>query len=116
MPLLFSYGTLQREDVQVSTFGRTLVGSKDELLGFQRSLVRIQDPEFVRASDTAHHAVARPTRNPGDGIIGMVFELTDLELASADKYEPAGYKRVYAGLASGRRAWVYIDAKFAGES
>ena len=116
MPLLFSYGTLQREDVQVSTFGRTLVGSKDELLGFQRSLARIQDPEFVRASGKADHAVARPTGNPGDRIVGMVFELTDLELASADKYEPVGSKRVYAGLASGRRAWVYIDAKFAGES
>jgi hypothetical protein len=116
MPLLFSYGTLQCDDVQVSTFGRTLVGNKDELLGFERSVVRIQDTEFVRLSGTAHHAVARPTGNPEERIVGTVFELTDVELANADKYEPAGYKRVYAGLASGRQVWVYIDATFAGES
>ena len=40
MPLLFSYGTLQQEDVQLATFGRLLQGQKDELLGFEQSLVR----------------------------------------------------------------------------
>ncbi len=35
MPLLFSYGTLQQEDVQLSTFGRLLQGQRDELLGFE---------------------------------------------------------------------------------
>ena len=33
------------------------------------------------------------------------------ELASADAYEPAGYKRVSARLASGRHAWVYADVR-----
>jgi hypothetical protein len=37
MPLLFSYGTLQQEDVQWSTFGRLLEGQRDELPGFERS-------------------------------------------------------------------------------
>jgi hypothetical protein len=41
----------------------------------------------------------------------MVFELSDAELASADAYEPAGYTRISATLASGRRAWVYADAR-----
>ena len=41
MPLLFSYGTLQQENVQLSTFGRLLQGQRDELLEFERSLVRI---------------------------------------------------------------------------
>ena len=31
--LLFSYGTLQIEAVQLSTFGRKLVGTADELPG-----------------------------------------------------------------------------------
>jgi hypothetical protein len=37
MPLLFSYGTLQEEKVQLSTFGRRLGGQRDELLGFEPS-------------------------------------------------------------------------------
>ena len=43
MPLLFSYGTLQEEDVQRSTFGRLLHGTRDELPGFEQSLARIED-------------------------------------------------------------------------
>jgi hypothetical protein len=39
------------------------------------------------------------------------LELTDNELASADAYEPEGYKRVATTLASGRQAWVYADAR-----
>ena len=39
MPLLFSYGTLQREDVQLTTFGRRLSGTRDELVGYESSLV-----------------------------------------------------------------------------
>ncbi|TMH53138.1 MAG: hypothetical protein E6H60_04520 [Betaproteobacteria bacterium] len=44
---------------------------------------------------------------------GTVFEITNAELAAADQYEQvATYKRVAAMLASGKRAWVYIDARF----
>jgi hypothetical protein len=32
---LFSYGTLQYEAVQLDTFGRTLLGQKDVLLGYR---------------------------------------------------------------------------------
>jgi hypothetical protein len=37
--------------------------------------------------------------------------LTAVELAMADQYEPAGYKRISARLASGKQAWVYTDAR-----
>ena len=47
MPLMFSYGTLQQDNVQLSTFGRLLQGQRDELLGFEQSLVRIEDPQVV---------------------------------------------------------------------
>jgi hypothetical protein len=40
------------------------------------------------------------------------LEISDSELVKADQYEPAGYKRVSAVLASGRQAWVYADARF----
>ena len=33
-------------------------------------------------------------------------------LAKADHYEPAGYQRIVATLASGQQAWVYADARF----
>jgi len=38
MPRLFSYGTFQREDIHLSTFGRPLNGRKDELVGYEPSL------------------------------------------------------------------------------
>jgi hypothetical protein len=42
---------------------------------------------------------------------GTVFEITDSELAMADKYEVKAYRRVSARLASGRDAWVYVEAR-----
>lgn len=53
MPWLFSYGTLQQEAVQLATFGRLLEGGADELVGFEQSLRRIEDPHFVAASGKA---------------------------------------------------------------
>ena len=111
MPLLFSYGTLQLPAVQQSTFGRLLTGRADELVGFQQSVFRVEDPAFVAASGKADHAMLRPTGNRADRVAGMVFEISDSELASADAYEPAGYARVVAPLASGGEAWVYIDSR-----
>ena len=110
MPLLFSYGTLQQEAVQRSTFGRLLDGQPDELVGFEQSLLKIEDPAFVAASGKAHHAIVKFTGRSDSRVRGTAFELTDAELASADRYEPAGYTRVSTTLASGRQAWVYAEA------
>jgi len=111
MPLLFSYGTLQQEAVQLSTFGRLLNGQPDELVGFEASLLRIEDPQFVAASGKAHHAIVKFNGRNDSRVRGTAFEVTDRELASADQYEPAGYKRISAMLASGRQAWVYADTR-----
>jgi hypothetical protein len=40
----------------------------------------------------------------------MVFEVTTAELAAADEYEVADYKRVSVRLKSGVQAWVYVRA------
>ena len=109
MPRLFSYGTLQQEDVQLSTFGRSLSGQKDQLLGFEQSFLKVKDQAFVRTSGTARHAVVRRTGHAKDTVEGTVFEVTDDELEQADKYEPVEYKRMTARLASGRQAWVYVE-------
>ena len=109
MPLLFSYGTLQQANVQESTLGRRLVGQRDELLMFEPSVVDIKDPLLVATSGQTHHANVTFNGNEQSRVTGMVFEVTEAELASIDAYEIAfSYKRVAAMLASGRQAWVYI--------
>jgi hypothetical protein len=110
MPLLFSYGTLQQESVQLSTFGRVLRGYPDALVGFELSTMKIEDPAFVATSGKSQHAIVTFTGKDDSQVIGMVFEVTDTELAGADAYEPAGYERVMGTLASGKEAWVYARA------
>lgn len=111
MPLLFSYGTLQEQAVQLELFGRRLVGHSDELVGFKRGIFEIEDPDFVETSGKALHAIVTFTGRENDRVRGSVFEVTDSEIASADQYEPAGYRRISTVLASGKRAWVYADAR-----
>ena len=111
MPLLFSYGTLQQPAVQLSTFGHLLDGHADALVGFERSLFEITDPEFVASSGKAHHAIVTFTGRNDSRVAGIALEVTDAELAKADAYEPAGYVRIATVLASGRDAWVYADAR-----
>lgn len=111
MPLLFSYGTLQLDAVQLSTFGRLLHGHRDELVGWEQSLFKIEDPRFVATSGKSHHAIVKYNGRNESRVSGMVFEVSDRELADADQYEPAGYARVSAMLASGKQAWVYADAR-----
>jgi gamma-glutamylcyclotransferase (GGCT)/AIG2-like uncharacterized protein YtfP len=113
MPLLFSYGTLQQGAVQMSTFGRLLRGQPDELIGFEQSVLRIEDPQFVATSGKTDHAIVKFNGRSDSRVRGTVFEISDSELASADQYEPAGYTRILAMLASGKQAWVYADARSA---
>jgi gamma-glutamylcyclotransferase (GGCT)/AIG2-like uncharacterized protein YtfP len=112
MPLLFSYGTLQQENVQRSTFGRVIQGQRDELLGFEQSSITIEDPQVIATSGKTVHTIVRFNGRNDSRVTGTVFEITDEELANADRYEVAAYKRVAAMLASGKQAWVYIDARF----
>jgi hypothetical protein len=111
MPLLFSYGTLQQGSVQMSTFGRLLEGRADALVGYAQSMIEVGSADVVAKSGKAHHPIAAFTGNSDDRISGLVFEITDAELESADAYEVEAYKRVLAPLASGRSAWVYVDAR-----
>jgi hypothetical protein len=107
MPLLFSYGTLQQPEVQLATFGRLLQGEPEEIVGFKQSVMHVEDPAFVATSGKADHAILRFTGHGDDRVKGMAFEVSESELAKADAYEPAGYNRVMAQLASGKQAWVY---------
>jgi gamma-glutamylcyclotransferase (GGCT)/AIG2-like uncharacterized protein YtfP len=107
--LLFSYGTLQQEGVQLASFGRRLTGRADALPGWKQEMVEITDPAVLAASGKTHHPIVRPGRKD-DRVAGTVFEITAEELAAADRYEVSDYKRVAAMLASGVTAWVYVKA------
>jgi gamma-glutamylcyclotransferase (GGCT)/AIG2-like uncharacterized protein YtfP len=106
---LFSYGTLQTEGVQLSTFGRRLEGRPDVLAGYRLAMVEIQDQDFVATSGTAHHRSLQFTGIESDSVEGTVLTMTRKELGQADAYEPDGYKRVPVQLRSGLSAWVYLD-------
>jgi gamma-glutamylcyclotransferase (GGCT)/AIG2-like uncharacterized protein YtfP len=109
MPLLFSYGTLQQEEVQLSTFGRKLEGEKDLMIGYEPSLVKIADPELAKRLQKLHHDNVQKTDDDWSNVQGTVFEVTDEELAKSDALEAQfSYKRVTVPLASGKDAWVYV--------
>jgi hypothetical protein len=106
---LFSYGTLQREEVQLSTFGRRLECFPDILVGYILTSIQIEDQSFVALSGTAIHRNLHFTGSASDHVGGAVLQVTRNELEQADAYEPANYKRVLVRLKSGIDAWVYIS-------
>jgi gamma-glutamylcyclotransferase (GGCT)/AIG2-like uncharacterized protein YtfP len=104
---LFSYGTLQTESVQLSTFGRRLSGNRDALVGYRLRMIKIEDHDFVMTSGAEYHRNLEFTGNASDLVQGTVFSVTQDELEQADAYEPDGYKREKLRLRSGTEAWVY---------
>lgn len=108
--LLFSYGTLQLDSVQIATFGRVLPGEPDAIVGFDLGEVHITDPHVVATSGSDRHPVLVPTEGHEGELPGTVFALDDAQLAAADTYEVDAYVRVEVPLRSGRCAWVYVLA------
>ncbi|MDX1400107.1 MAG: gamma-glutamylcyclotransferase family protein [Oceanospirillum sp.] len=111
MERLFSYGTLQLDQVQQETFGRLLKGEKDTLTGYALSEVRIRDEAVVATSGKAFHPILKYTAHPEDQVEGTVFDVTPDELAQADRYEVEEYVRVVAVFNSGKTAWAYVCAE-----
>jgi hypothetical protein len=107
---LFSYGTLQQENVQLATFGRRLEGRADALIGFRLDAVAIDDPAVVATSGLAVHHIAVPTGDLADQVPGTVFLITAEELAASDAYEVDAYTRIEAPLLSGGTAFAYVRA------
>lgn len=105
---LFAYGTLQQREVQLANYGRPLDGIPDTLGGYRLEPLTITDPEVVRLSGKSVHQIARHSGDPADRIQGVVFELTEAELAATDAYEIDVYGRVEVTLESGTPAFVYV--------
>ncbi|AZA89971.1 AIG2-like family [Chryseobacterium nakagawai] len=110
MPYLFSYGTLQKEQVQLETFGRILQGEKDVLSGYKLNMLEITDPEVLRKSGEKFHPVLEFSGNTDDKIEGMLFEVTDTEILQADEYEVDDYKRIEAVFKFGNKGFIYLAA------
>ncbi|HDR9881167.1 gamma-glutamylcyclotransferase [Burkholderia cenocepacia] len=108
---LFSYGTLQLDQVQLATFGRKLDGHADAIPGYAMTMLRIDDPDVVATSGRTHHPVVTYTGQTGDRVTGTVFAITRDELQHADDYEVDAYRRERVVLESGVAAWVYVDAR-----
>jgi len=107
---LFSYGTLRQPEVQRAVFGREVAGRADALVGFAVEALTITDPAVVALSGKSEHRVLRRTGDPKDRIEGMIFDITEAELAAADAYEVDDYARVAVVSASGVETFVYVLA------
>lgn len=107
---LFSYGTLQQDNVQIATFGRLLDGRPDTMTGFRLEPLEITDAAVIAASGKAVHTIAVASGDPGDRIDGTLFWITPAELDQADRYEvdPVRIKTV---LESGQQTFVYVSPK-----
>ena len=102
MEKIFSYGTLQQNAVQIATFGRELVGTKDKLVGW--SLTTDTKARLQQAS-------LQYTGDETDVVEGTLFEVSPSELCKADDYSVVDdCIRVREDVTSGNRAWVYVWA------
>ncbi len=106
--LLFSYGTLQLEKVQIEIYGRVLKGERDRLIGYKIEKLKISDPAVLAKSQLEYHPIAVKSTKENDFIEGMLFEITNTELEDTDKYEVGEYHRILETFESGRKAWVYV--------
>jgi len=104
--LLFSYGTLRLAEVQRALFGRLVQGEPDAMPGYRQRMIEISDPDVIAKSGRRWHPMVEPSDDPEDAVEGMLFRLTEADVASADAYE-VGYVRREVLLRSGRRAFVY---------
>lgn len=109
--LLFSYGTLQLAAVQLATFGRLLEGAEDHLVGYEKGWLEIADASVVQISGESRHPIVTHTGRVDHRVRGTVLRVTIDELQHSDTYEVAAYRRECLALASGKKAWVYVDAR-----
>ena len=108
MECLFSYGTLQQENVQLKNFGRILEGSKDILQKYILKEVEITDESVLKISNKKFHPILFFSNNEKDEVHGTVFKITSSELFKADDYEVDDYERIEVILKSGIKSWIYV--------
>ncbi len=108
MAKLFSYGTLQQENVQIASFGRLLDGNAGAIAGYKLKDLEIADFDVISKSGKAVHKIMVYTGDASDEVNGTVFDLSDEELGVADNYEVEEYSRILVTLVSGIKAYAYV--------
>ena len=108
MQLLFSYGTLMQEEVQLDLFGSRLVGYPDVLEGYKLIETEVSDEKFLATGASGQQKSLLKTGEISDKVHGVALEITDKQLELADQYEPRGYERQQVVLQSGQTAWAYF--------
>jgi gamma-glutamylcyclotransferase (GGCT)/AIG2-like uncharacterized protein YtfP len=97
--LLFVYGSLRDQQVQLEIIGRLVKGTPDVLLGYGISTIAI---------DNCVYPILVPMP---DGIVeGEILSVSKDELHDIDIYEADEYRRVKVKLQSGTEVWVYTSA------
>lgn len=111
MERLFSYGTLQQENVQRANFGRVLEGERAVLQGYVLSEVKIEDKDVIAKSGKQYHPILVRTGTKNDEVTGHCYWLSTKELKQADSYEVAEYTRIKAETKDGQACWIYAASK-----
>lgn len=97
--LLFVYGSLQDQQVQLEIIGRLVKGTPDVLLGYGISTITIENCVYP---------ILVPM--PGGIVEGEILRVSKDELHDIDIYEADEYRRVKVKLQSGTEVWVYTSA------
>lgn len=108
---LFSYGTLQRPEVQQALFGRLLDGAPAVLTGFSAGTIQLDDSPATELGGGGTYPILRRSHDPADRIEGMVYALSEADLHAADAYETDAYARILVSLEDGSTAFVYAHAE-----
>lgn len=95
---LFTYGTLQEDEVQLSLFSRRLNGESASITGYIISPTKIAN----------RYPTLAYTKIKTDILVGKVYVLTQAELEKVDQYEGEAYKRIQVVIESGKKVWAYI--------
>ena len=108
MQKIFSYGTLQQENVQLEILGKTLVGAEDTIEGYYVEHLEIKDLSVLKASQNKMHPIIYFTGNKAHKVLGTLFSVTKKDLLTIDCYEVEDYQRIMVPLKSGKKSWVYV--------
>jgi len=95
---LFSYGSLQEKEVQLSIIERQLKGVSDTLQGYKK-----YDKKLI-----GKYPIIKKSSTLNDSVKGTLYQVSNLELYKIDIYESLAYSRIAVVLNSGVKAWVYI--------
>jgi len=95
---VFTYGTLQKPEVQMKIIGRIINSNPDILKGFRKSTIEVNKNRYPIIIEDG---------NSNEEIDGKILVVNTEELIKLDKYETKAYQRKKVILKSGISAWAY---------